>query len=234
MDETSGSGAPIYRHESPSDPTWSGGDPALIEAVTRHVDEHLGKVERVWHQAISPYVHVDIHLVEPHPERDFFTLVTSGMAEHPMSPPEGAEAFTHAELVLALPPEWDFDRDPWPLAMLQGLAALPHEYETWLWEGHTVPNGNPPKRYARDTKLSGVVLAAPLLVPDEFLTLKVGGRTVHFLAVIPLYDEEMDLKLEAGADVLFDRLQAAGISEGLEPYRPSVAERRRRGLFRRR
>lgn len=43
---------------------------------------------------LSPYVHVDIHIVEPTDERPWTTLVTSGMSERPMhAPPElGPEA----------------------------------------------------------------------------------------------------------------------------------------------
>jgi hypothetical protein len=235
MDETSGSGAPIYRHEQSADPTYSGGDPELIEAVAGHVAQHLGDPANVWHQVVSPYVHVDVHVVDPSPDRDFYTLVTSGMAEKPMATPDELAEHAYAELVMALPKDWDLDRDTWPLTTLQSLASMPHEYETWFGESHTVPNGDPPEPWGRGTKLCGAIFAPPLLVPDDFRTLTVGERTVRFLAVVPLYAEEMDLKLAKGAEVLFDLLDAAEVNEWLGPRRESVAGRKkRRGLFRRR
>jgi hypothetical protein len=235
MDQTSESGAPIHRHETASEPTWPGGDPALVQSVTAHVERHLGPVERVWHQVTSPWVHVDIHVVAPTEDRDYFTLVTSGMSERPMTPPDGVADLRSCELVMALPSEWPLDdaRAAWPLTLLQTLAQFPHEYATWLWVGHTVPNDDPPQPYAPDTALCGAVLATPVLVPDAFDTCRAGDREVHFHSVIPLHADEMQLKLERGAEALFDLLGAAGITEGLIPDRPSVAGRRRRGFLRR-
>ena len=74
-----------------------------------------------------------------------------------------------------------------------------------------------------------------LLTPDGFDVLPVGEREIHFLGVIALYSDEMDLKLEQGADELFDRLDAIGATEGLDVTRASVADAKpRRFGFRRR
>ena len=69
--------------------------------------------------------------------------------------PEDAGAETRAELMIALPAEWKLadsqledERWYWPIRNLKALARLPHEYETWLGFGHTVPNGDPPEPYA--------------------------------------------------------------------------------------
>lgn len=63
---------------------------------------------------------------------------------------------------------------------------------------------DPPGPYDADTALCGVIVVPPLRVPDEFRTLTVGDREVHFLAVVPLHADEMDLKLEQGANALLD------------------------------
>ena len=123
----------------------------------------------------------------------------------------------------------------WPLQLLQDLAEIPHRFETWLHIGHTVPNGDPAQPYARKCPFSGVVLGPTLLMPDEFDVLEVGEREIHFLGVIALYTEEMDLKLAQGAGELFDRLDAIGASEAVELTRASVADAKpRRFGFRRR
>jgi hypothetical protein len=56
-----------------------------------------------------------------------------------------------AELVMALPAEWPLEQSEledesnyWPLGLLKMLARLPHEFETFVWFGHTIPNGDPP------------------------------------------------------------------------------------------
>jgi hypothetical protein len=237
MDERDAAGNPIHRHETASDPTWSGGDPELVAAMTGHVERWIGPVDRVWHQEVSPWVHVDVHVVAPTPHRDAVTLVTTGMSERPMTPPEGLEDLRCAELVMVLPPDWPLDRPEglWPLTLLQTLAQLPHQFDTWLWAGHTVPNDDPPEPYGPGTALCGVILAEPVLAPEEFALCRVGDRDVHLLSVVPLHADEMQFKLDRGPDALFDRLGRAGVTEGLVPDRPSVAGgRRRRGLLRRR
>jgi hypothetical protein len=235
--ERSKSGQPIFRHEKTAEPRQSTGDPQLVAAVDAHVTEHFGAPSTVWHELISPYVHVDVHVVAPTAERPVFTLVTSGMSERPMSSSSGD---CYAELTIVLPPTWpsvdsdDFRRSQgyWPYELLQDLAQLPHEFDTLLWSGHTVPNGDPPAPYAPDTKLCGALLVPPLIAPDGFETLRLGERVIQFLAVIPLHRDEMQLKLDKGLDKLFDRLDEAGVTEILDPERPSVVRGRRR-LFRR-
>lgn len=235
--ERSKSGQPIFRHEQATVPAQSTGDPQLVAAVDAHVTEHFGSPSTVWHELISPYVHVDVHVVAPTAERPVFTLVTSGMSERPMSSSSGDR---YAELTMVLPPTWpsvdsdDFRRPQgyWPYKLLQDLAQLPHEFNTTLWSGHTVPNGDPPAPYAPNTKLSGALLVSPLIAPDGFETLRVDQREICFFAVVPLHRDEMQLKLDKGLDPLFDLLDEAEVTEILDPERPSVIRGRRR-LFRR-
>lgn len=107
-------------------------------------------------------------------------------------------------------------------------AELPHRFDSVLWVGHTVPNGDPPEPYAAGTALCGAILSAPFLTPETFVELPVGERRVSFLAVVPLHADEMELKLNRGADALFDRLDGADITEALAVSRPSATARRRR------
>lgn len=235
-DEFSAKG-PILRHVEELPASGSGGDVELIEAVSAHVEHHLGSGVEVFHQVVSQWVHVDILVVPPSEERPCITLVTCGMAEQAMNAPDNDPALTHTELVMVLPPDWPIKepRGMWPLTLLQGLAEIPHRFNTWLHIGHTVPNGDPAQPYARKCPFTGVVLAPTLLTPDEFEVLTVGEREIHFLGVVALHSDETDLKLAHGAGELFDRLDAAGVSEGLDMTRPSVADPKpRRFGFRRR
>ena len=82
------SGQPVYRH-TPRDREFEPafGDQRAIEAIGRHVGRYVGKVRHVFHETISDLVHIDVHLVPPQPNRDFVTLVTSGMSDRPMDVP---------------------------------------------------------------------------------------------------------------------------------------------------
>ena len=59
-----------------------------MEAVEEHIEQYFGKFENVFHELVSPDIHVDICVVPPSEERDYCTLVTMGMGAHRMNVPE--------------------------------------------------------------------------------------------------------------------------------------------------
>ena len=59
-----------------------------MEAVEAHIQQYFGKFENVFHELSSPDIHVDICVVPPTEERDYYTLVTMGMGAHRMNVPE--------------------------------------------------------------------------------------------------------------------------------------------------
>ena len=233
------SGQPIYRYP-PRERSWevATGDPAAIEAIEKHITAHIGPVESVFHEIISDLVHLDVHVVMPTARRNYFTLVTSGMSDRPMRTPPGAEEMRYAELLICLPPDWplsqaDMEQETnyWPIRWLKMLARFPHEYDTWLWAHHTLPNGDPAKPFVSNTSLCCAMLAWPALFRTDFRRLQISPeKTIHFLGLIPLYQEEMELKLKRGADPLMRRLEQARVTELLDIQRPNVCKRRF-GLF---
>jgi len=204
-----------------------------LGAVERHIETHLGKPSWVLHEIGSRYVHIDVHVIPPQPGRDFYTLVTSGMSDKPMKAPKQAEGLEYSELMLCLPRDWSmkeydvmsqetWSRD-WPVVWLRQLARFPHEYKTWLFWGHSVPNGDPAQPFTPETELCGWVLLEPQLVSNQFKVMTSDdGRKTLFHAAVPVYKEEMDLKLREGAEKLQELFVAKGITELVEPGRPSA------------
>ena len=236
----SASGAPIYQHENrETDFELASGDSENIEAISDHIEKHIGPVTNVFHELISDLIHIDVHIVDPTESRNFYTLVTSGMSDRPMSAPDEYSACNYSELMICLPPDWPMgdeawkrEENYWPIRLLKVLARFPHEYQTWLWSMHTIPNGNPAEPFADNTKLTGALLMPPLTVEEEFYMLPVSNKKtsdekmIHFHALIPLYDDEMNLKLKKGAEALFEGFDRIGVSEILIPNRPSSAKKR--------
>jgi hypothetical protein len=153
-----------------------------------------------------------------------------------MRTPEGCEHLSYAELLIALPPTWPINQEQvwplqdesyyWPIRTLKMLARLPHEYDTWLGYAHTVPNGDPPRAYAHNTKLCAAMLVPPLLSPAEAWQFQATPELkIRFYAVIPLYKEELSLKLNKGSDALLERLVKDRISEIVDPTRKNVAKK---------
>lgn len=234
-DEVSPGGSEIKRYDvRKPDPAPAGGDPDLIDGLTAHVQGHLDPDCEVFHELISDVVHIDLLHASPTDALPFHTLLTCGLSERPMAaPPELPEA-RYAELMLRLPPDWSLEHEAfedessyWPLRLLKFLARFPHEYDTWIGYGHTIPHGDPPEPYAPDTDLCGTIVLPPLLGPTGFETADVAGREVNLLGVVPIHAGEMDLKLEKETDALVDLLDKARLSELLDPGRKSVVRRRR-------
>jgi hypothetical protein len=225
--EVSESGAPIYRHQqSRHDYEGVNSNDSRGEEIAAHVEQHIGKPASVFHEIISDLVHVDVHIVEPTRERNFFTLFTTGMSDRPMAAPPDLDDCRFAELLICLPADWklgprDFDDEGnyWPVRWLKVLARLPHQYETWLFTGHTVPNGDPAWPFADNTALCCALLRRPRLFGEQFPLLELDDRMIHFLALTPLYAEEMAYKLCSGFQKLEDRLDDAGVTELLNPKR---------------
>jgi hypothetical protein len=225
------SGQPIYRH-TPRDREFEPaiGDQRTIDAISRHVGRYVGPVAHVFHELVSDLVHVDVHLVPPQPNHDFVTLITTGMSGRRMTLPPDCDAPAYAELLICLPGDWpleqaDFKDEAnfWPIRLMKQLARLPHEYDTWLGFGHTVPNGDPPEPFDNSTKLCCALIVPPTLFDERFDQLALSDdKVVQFYAIVPLYREEMVFKLRHGTEELLRRFTAAGICELLDPARPNV------------
>ncbi len=238
MDPQNAKVGPTLRHQAPKPFEFAVGDSVNIEAIGAHIERHIGKVATVFHELVSDKVHIDVHIVPPSAQRPYYTLVTSGMSDRPMTAPAGAEDFAHAELCLCLPPDWPMgdaawklEENYWPIRALKFLARFPHDYGTWLAYGHTIPNGDPPAPLAGNTRLSSFVLLTPTLAPDAFHELSLpGGKTIRFYALVPLHEDELDAKMRKGAEHLHKLLLQNGHSELLAPGRPSCVLKPR-GLF---
>lgn len=216
------------------DAFWSsqdGGKPELytekeMEAVEQHIQRYFGAFDRVFHELVSPDIHADICIVPPTAENDHYTLVTMGMGAHRMNVPEelAEHRLERAELAIFLPSDWKLDEEAmkderwyWPIHLLKDLARLPIASDTWLGWGHTIDNQKP---FAENTELCASMLT-DLQNTDEGSNrcLLPNGEAVNFYQVIPLYREELEYKLEHGADALIEK--QAETDAAVHPDRPS-------------
>lgn len=232
-DVVSLSGAPIHHYDAPADWEAPQGEMCL-EEISAHITTHLGPVASVFHEIVSDTVHIDVHVVHPTDDFPYIRLVTSGMSDLPMSVPGDDDTPRYLELVATLPGDWKLDQASfederwyWPVRLIKQLARFPHKYGTWLGWGHSMPNGDPPEPYADDTALCGVVLLPSVTVPEDFDTLRIDAdKRIHFLAVVPVYREEMELKLRKGSDALLERFGKHDLSDIIDPQRVNVAKKR--------
>lgn len=238
--EKSESGSPIYRYDDvePKEFEPASGE-SSIEEISEHIEKHVGKIHTVFHELVSDQVHVDIFWVKPTKERPFHTLVTSGMSDKPMVVPEGVENAQYAELSICLPENWkisekDFEdeKNYWPIRWLKFMARFPHDLDTWLGWGHTMPNGDPAESFAENTRLNTILLLPTIVFGEGFHQLELDNKSINFFSMIPLYSEEVDLKMKKGVEALFDGFDKNGVTDILDINRPNTVKKRKRfGLF---
>lgn len=196
-----------------------------IDILEEHISKYFGEYNNVIHEIVSPDIHVDICIIEPTEERNYYTLVTMGMGAHRMNVPKELrkEKLDRAEIVVTLPRDWEIRNNDekwyWPLRWLKIMARLPGEQNTWLGWGHTVPNGEP---FAENTEFSGVMLTMPYFFGDEAATcIMPDGSKINFYQIMPLYENEMNYKRSNGAEAL-EQLFPDDYDMVLDINRPNV------------
>mgnify|MGYP001123498967 FL=1 len=184
-----------------------------IDIIEKHIEHYYGNFEFVFHEKVSPDIHVDICLIPPSEECNWYTLVTMGMGAHLMNVPNQLkeEQLERAELVICLPEYWKLDKEHlkdekwyWPIRLLKELARFPGENNTWLGWGHTVSYDGP---LSYTTELCASILINPPCgnVGGNTCTLP-DGEEVNFYQVIPLYGDELEYKLKNGTQKLLDKM----------------------------
>lgn len=209
-----------------------------MEETEQHFEQLFGVRDEsehtVFHELASEYVHIDVHILHPTDERPFYVLFTTGMSDLPMTLPDDAQwdfkkIHERAELFCLMPREWKPDgkltkeereRYLWIISALKTAARYPHSCKTWLGSGHTLQYNEENVPFADNTKLSSAVFIQ--LDYKDF-----GGKYddgfngftakdnsyINLLCFVPLYEDEMNFKLENSADNLFMRLFGDTVKE---------------------
>ncbi len=216
-----------------------------LKELEAFLEGALGPLAGSFHEIISDKVHVDVLIFAPTESRDCWTFVTSGMSDFPMNVPENLAGdrrrLSRSELLISLPREW-FDPDDrgmpldsqlrddakfWPISLLKWLARFPHEFDSWLWDGHSIPNYDPPQPYHPSTRLNGAILFLGMGPLSENMVMELeNGDIIAFHTVVPVYGDEMTYKLNNGSDALLRELHSHGVTDVLHPDRPSAIRKR--------
>lgn len=77
---------------------------------------------------------------------------------------------------------------------------FPHEYQTWLGWGHTIPNGPDYELFLNGCGMGAFML---LELDESFSPLEAAdGSLIHMYMVQPAYREEVEYKLKHGISAL--------------------------------
>jgi hypothetical protein len=154
------------------------------------------------------------------------------MSDLPMTLPDSINSqddLKFAELFMLLPDSWNPGgefaistdmpyEDFWPIQMIKYLARFPHEYQTWLGWGHTIPNGENYEPILEGSEMSGMAL-----LELDFSPLETEKREkIHLYMVMPVTRAEMEYKLEHGMSALDEKFSAHDLPLVVDMYRQSV------------
>lgn len=245
-EEYSESGSPIYRYNNvtPKEFEIAIGDIDNITAITNHIEKNIGKIHSVFHEVVSDLVHIDVYWIKPTSKYPFHILVTSGMSDIAMHVPESMKGHEYTELCILLPANWSIEganyelmtevfkdeKNYWPVRWLKTIARFPHQYDTWVGNGHTIPNGENAEPFADNTKLGCMILLPSLSLHADFFKLNITNeKIIRFYCLFPLYKEEMEHKLKMGLNALIDRFEKHNIVDVIDINRKNTCLKR--GLF---
>lgn len=213
---------------------------AHLDELTEHIEKAYPCKEVkpfVFHELISDIVHIDVNIIPPEGERDYYVLWTSGMSDLPMNVPDGdydKNESNRAEMLMYLPGDWDFEnwgetedgipnKNYWPIYWIKFLARFPHAYKTWLDVGHTMPNGPDYDPLGEGTELNGFFFLPPIPLGPKYPGVEAlrckDGVKINFLWAIPMYREEIEFKLEEGFEPMLDLLSEYQLPRVIDPLR---------------
>jgi hypothetical protein len=166
-----------------------------------------------------PLLHVKIPIKNP-----VSVLMTNGLSNYSMPVPEKWKGRECNEIFFCLPSYWDLDdrENPnmnWVFPWIQRLTHYVQEKKTWFGPGHTLPCGKPFQALSSTMKSNHLLLTDPLLLSHELVPIRMENRTIYFLAIVPIFEDEMDYKQGKGTFKLLTKLQGHGITEKLDDFR---------------
>ena len=209
-------------------------DNDILGHVKVHIDQQFGVYTQLLTDNSDPDYPLEIAVIPPRLDHDYYTLVTVGLSRHRMGFPEERreEKLERAELLINLPRDWRLtkadcreERWSWPIRMMLATAHFAMEDpEVGLESRTTLDEGEDGIPFAENTELRGEILLYPGVFGEEsFFCRLPGGEEVNFYQVIPLYEDELDYKLEHDVDALLNKMR--GISFVVNPTRQNAITR---------
>lgn len=170
---------------------------------------------------------IDLLLISTVKRSPIQVLLTNGLSEYEQPIPEKFSTLKHIELFFCLPSYWDLNDEAnpsmnWVKPWIQKLAKHLIEKQTWYGVGHTFPNGHPVEAISPTMKQKYFLLNTPTYLVDEFKPLDMDGKTVEFLAIVPIFEDELDYKMGKGTYKLQKKFLDKNITELLDDYRMST------------
>lgn len=203
-----------------------------------YIIQNFGEYSKVYHELYSPDVHIDILVIPPTPEHNFYKLITEGVGAYKMNTPDIAKDYEleRAELIIYLPPEWNMkisnSNYDWVIKNLKMIGRIPIEENSWIGWGHTIshdPNGNIP--FSDKTKFCATLLINATTYNNKDLHFRFEDKgKINFYQLIPLYKEELQYKMNNGLEALLEIFDENNLDLVLDLNRKNLCEEKNKDL----
>ena len=182
-----------------------------LQEISDFIENTFGNYDYVLHEVVSPDIHVDIIVIPPTQERNYYTLCTMGVGAHRMDVPDELRYESliaeRAEYLIYLPADWNLteegmedERNYWPIRLLKDFARMPIETESWVAWGHSFSQEEE-EPFAEGVPYSSAVLLSPQPIIDNIVSCPLSvGKSIDFYQVFPLTHDELKYKLKCADD----------------------------------
>jgi hypothetical protein len=198
----------------------------LHEALNDRVGEHRVKTME---NPVHPEQKLVVLYLELHVPLTI--IMTSSLSEYTMPVTDKWKGREYNELFFALPAYWDLnDKDNATLtALFDWIYRLENfviSKNTWFGPGHSIPCGNPSEAISPILKQDNFMLLDPMFLESLFQPLKVNGKQVHLLAIVPVFSDELEYKMTKGTHKFIRRFYQKKFDERIDEFRVSMMNSR--------
>lgn len=208
--------------------------PYEAQTIQDHIIKHYGNISRTVTVKECERLDLKLYVIEPTKERDFYTVVTSGMGAYKMDLPDDFkdDNVDRIELLIYLGSNWDIDsafksssgsttgliidgkvtplfsntNAQWnyPIQILKNLAQAPVNNESYFVMGNIMDDETP---FSDSTSDSGGILIFPAYTTEEgqVCTLP-NGKKVGFLQVMSITTNEIERAANLNRNLIFHKL----------------------------
>ena len=208
--------------------------PYEAQTIQDHIIKHYGNISRTITVKECERLDLKLYVIEPTKEREFYTVITSGMGAYKMDLPDDFkdDNVDRIELLIYLSSNWNIDgafkqssgsttgliidgsvtpllgniNAQWnyPIQILKNLAQAPVNNESYFVMGNIMDDETP---FSESTHDSGGILMFPAYTTEEgqICTLP-DGQKVGFLQIMPITSDEIERAANLNRNLIFHKL----------------------------
>jgi hypothetical protein len=194
----------------------------LLEELSRRFSSEILKISNEFGEFI---------LIAPPSKNGNKILMTTRLSDFKMNVHEKHIGEEFNELYFYLPSYWNVDdlnnrNMNWVFIWLEKLKMHVIEKNTWFGNGHTLATGKTLVPLSEKMLQNHFILAQPIEFRTELSPILVQDKQINFLAVIPIFEDEMDYKQGKGTLKLLKKFEQANVTEKLDEFRKTVLRTR--------